>query len=138
MARSVPAEEYNAVLRENARLAAQNRKLQELVEAMREEIADANAEIAAGKRLHDEQRHAFLQRLEQERGAMQAATSKLRSAVTRPSTRTVATNTYCEMSTSTVSDAATNTASGVGAACERAFATDFNPLFLQPWPTGCS
>jgi hypothetical protein len=114
MPSAVSSDEYKAVLRENARLAGQNRKLQELVEAMREEIADANAEIAASKRLHDEQRRAFNERLTQERTTAATHLSRLRTVSERPPQKSVATNTYCEMSTSTVSDAATNTASGFG------------------------
>jgi hypothetical protein len=110
----VSTSDYNALLRENARLVAQNRKLQELVETMREEIADANAEIAAGKRLYEEQRTAYLHRLESERSALHLTVERLRSAAERPDVRAVATNTFSEISTSTVMDAATNTITSLG------------------------
>lgn len=106
--------DYNALLRENARLVAQNRRLQDLVGTMREEIADANAEIAACKRLHDEQRAVLLQRIGSEADAVQRLSLQLQDARSRVNMVSKSTNTYTDMSTSTVADAATNTASSFG------------------------
>lgn len=100
--------DYDALKRENVRLVSQARRLQELVQAMREEISDANAEIAASKRLYEEQRQMFLHELQRERAQKERLAQAIDSR-NRIVKKSVATNTYSTVSTSTVSDAATNT-----------------------------
>lgn len=108
------AAEYQALVRENARLTSQVRRLQDVVSTMREEIADANAEVAALTRLHEEQHSLVLQELARERGLRQ----KLQAHITERANvqhASVGTGTVNETGTSTQSDATTSTvSSGVG------------------------
>lgn len=97
----------DALRRENARLAQQVRRLQDVVQTMRDEIGDANAEIAASQRLFEEQKGLLLQELQRERAWREQLQRRLAgSAVARS---TVGTSTANEVSTNTVSDAGTMT-----------------------------
>ena len=115
-------EQLTAVLRENARLVQQTRKLQEVVASMRDEIADANAEIAASKRLAEEQKHILLLELQRERAQREALDKRLQTMHVEQVS--VGTNTATEVSTSTVSDAQTMTSSGVSPPRDGGYAAD--------------
>lgn len=127
--------EYNTVLRENARLVAQVRKLQDLVATMREEIADANSEVAALNRLHDEQLALTNETVVRERTLREQLQAHIAE---RASIRfaSVGTNTVSEVSTSTQNDAATGTvSSGTSTSTDIVVAARPGPAAVKARPT---
>ena len=98
-----------ALLRENSRLTQQLKRLQSIVSTLRDEVADANAEIAASRRLFDEQKQILIQEVERERSWREALAKQLSGSKVQKSS--VGTNTMMDSHTSTVADATTMTPS---------------------------
>jgi hypothetical protein len=98
-----------SLARENARLTAQLKRLQSVVSTLRDEVADANAEIAASRRLFDEQKEILMQEIERERAWRESVVSHV--SVNSVQKFSVGTNTMMDSHTSTVADAATMTPS---------------------------
>ena len=89
--------------RDNQRLAMQVRRLQDVVAAMRDEIADANAEIVASRRLHDEQKALLLQELHRER----AWREQLQKVVKGGPKISIGVNTVTDVATTTTAETGT-------------------------------
>jgi hypothetical protein len=79
--------------RENGRLAQQNLKLQEIIATLRDEIADANAEIAASRRLFEEQKLVLVQELDRERMWRESLARHIEQQKTRSSSVSIGCNT---------------------------------------------
>lgn len=97
----------SALLRDNARLAHQNKKLQEIVEALKEEVSDANTEIAALTQLFEEQKALLAHELHNERQWRESLQKEI--ARQRDSKVSIATMTNFEVGTSTIGEVAVGT-----------------------------
>jgi hypothetical protein len=95
------------LIRENSRLSAQLKRLQSVVSTLRDEVADANAEIAASRRLFDEQKQILIQEIERERSWRESLAAQLSGSKIQKIS--VGTNTLMDSHTSTVADATTMT-----------------------------
>lgn len=100
-------EEVVALVREKAKLAQQVKQLQAVAGALRDEVADANAELAASHRLFEEQKAFLMQEIERERAWREALARQLHQS--KSAKVSVGTMTVSESSTTTVADACTNT-----------------------------
>lgn len=94
------------IKRDNRRLASQVKRLQDVVAAMRDEIADANAEIVASRRLHDEQKALLLQELHRERSWRE----QLQRSTAQPQKHSVGVNTTTDAQTLTTCEVGTTMA----------------------------
>ena len=97
-----------ALLRENSRLVQQLKRMQSIVSTLRDEVADANAEIAASRRLFDEQKQILIQEVERERSWRESLAKQVSGSSKSPKV-SVGTNTMMDNHTSTVADATTMT-----------------------------
>lgn len=73
-------------VKENHRLSQLVRKMQDAISTLRDEISDANSELAASRKLFDEQKQILLQELDRERSRRHRAEAALEKVSHRETT----------------------------------------------------
>lgn len=121
----------STLVKENSRLTQLVRRMQDAVSTLREEVSDANAELAASRRLFDEQKQILLQELDRERLRRSQLESQVESLSMRYQRKQVSVGT----NTIPTSDAAVETVDSHHRAPQGAITTTERNSSISQWRT---